>query len=135
MVLSRQEADTRTALSEPGRKSYEAFWIRAIARVILGSKSGDITVRELCDTTYITHEDISATLAKLAALERRGDGSFAVNKRAVRSWLASHRIDVRPTLDPSGYLDAPSPASSDSEDETASEVEQAVAIEDSAVED
>lgn len=65
-----------------------------------------MTVADLRDKTYIVPEDIIATLQAMDVLEhkKRGGAEAVVNKAKVRAWVESHRVDLKPPVDPEAFV-------------------------------
>lgn len=96
-----------TALSDLGRIAYIHYWSQTLARTILSCPSKKtLTVADLRDKTYIVPEDIIATLQAMDVLEqkKRGGADAVINKARMRVWVETHRIDLRPPVDPEAFV-------------------------------
>jgi histone acetyltransferase HTATIP len=62
-------------------------------------------VLELRDRTYITPDDIIATLQDMGVLEqkKRGGADVVINKAKVRAWVEARGIELRSPVDPEAF--------------------------------
>ncbi|KAF2005905.1 acyl-CoA N-acyltransferase, partial [Amniculicola lignicola CBS 123094] len=94
-------------LSDLGRRGYMHFWSSTLARTILSAPSKkSLTVMDLRNETYIVPEDIIATLQSMEVLEhkKRGGAPAVINKARVRAWVETNQVDIRPPVDPDGFI-------------------------------
>lgn len=105
-VYSVGHANTLAALSELGYRAYVHYWSQTLARVILALPAKKtVTVHDLRDETYISTEDIFATLDAMEILEHkeRGGANVVINKAKVRQWVEKHKADLRNPVDPDAF--------------------------------
>lgn len=98
-------------LSEPGKRSYEAYWSRAIAACILSAQplqteiDGETTIddtvkiQDISEKTAIGAEDVSSTLTQMRILKRNKGGALNVSKEDVRDWVKRTGTNLEPPLD------------------------------------
>lgn len=104
-VLSKREGrlgGPEKPVSELGRKSYERFWAGMIARAIIRMPNKKaITVEDLVQETYISHEDILLTLRSMGLLEfrKKGVATATINKANLRIWMDSNKASPNSPVD------------------------------------
>lgn len=99
-------ADTCAALSELGYRAYVHYWSQTLARVILALPvKKTVTVHDLREETYISTDDIFATLDEMNVLEHkeRGGANVLINKAKVRQWVEQHKVDLKNPVDPDAF--------------------------------
>jgi hypothetical protein len=77
------------------------------------------TIADLRDETYITADDIIATLQSMDVLEHRkkGGADAVVNKARVRTWAERGNVDLREIVDVNAFVSLQSEESEAGEDE------------------
>jgi hypothetical protein len=62
-------------------------------------------VLDLRDRTYITPDDIVATLQDMDVLEqkKRGGAEMVINKAKVRAWVEQHKMDLSSPVDAGAF--------------------------------
>jgi GNAT superfamily N-acetyltransferase len=94
------------ALSDLGHLAYAHYWAQTLARTLLSSPAKKpLSVLELRDRTYITPDDIIATLQDMGVLEqkKRGGADVVINKAKVRAWVEARGIELRSPVDPDAF--------------------------------
>lgn len=122
-VLSKREhrlGGPEKPVSELGRRSYERFWAATLARALLALPQKEtITVKDLCDMTYIVQEDIIPTLRSMGVLEskKRGGANESINKAKVRAWLETNKVSLDPPVDLEAFtMESVEPSDADMEE-------------------
>jgi hypothetical protein len=111
---------TSTALSDLGRLAYTHYWSRTLACAMLAIPSKrTFTIADLRDETYITVDDIIATLQSMDVLERRkkAGADAVVNKASVRAWAERGNVDLREIVDVNAFVSLQSGESDEGEEE------------------
>ncbi|KAF2134565.1 histone acetyltransferase MYST2 [Dothidotthia symphoricarpi CBS 119687] len=94
-------------LSDLGLRAYTHYWSQTLARTILGCTSKKIiTVVDLREKTYITPDDMIATLQAMDVLEqkKRGGAEVVINKARVRAWVERNKIDLWNPVDSGAFI-------------------------------
>ena len=89
-------------LSELGRKGYLGYWEARVARTILGIRAKTtLRVDQIAAECWMLVDDVMVALKEMGVLElrKKGNGSVMINKGAVRDWVASKGIDLKPPVD------------------------------------
>jgi histone acetyltransferase HTATIP len=97
---------SQPALSDLGHLAYAHYWAQTLARTLLSSPAKKpLSVLELRDRTYITPDDIIATLQDMGVLEqkKRGGADVVINKAKVRAWVEARGIELRSPVDPDAF--------------------------------
>jgi histone acetyltransferase HTATIP len=82
------------------------YWAQTLARTLLGAPAKKtLSVLDLRDRTYITPDDIMATLQDMDVLEqkKRGGAEVVINKAKVRAWVEARRMDLSNPVDPGAF--------------------------------
>lgn len=93
-------------LSDLGHLAYAHYWAQTLARTLLSAPAKKpLSVLELRDRTYITPDDIIATLQDMGVLEhkKRGGADVVINKAKVREWVIARGIELRSPVDPDAF--------------------------------
>lgn len=96
-----------TALSDLGHRAYTHYWSQTLARAIIScSSKKTLTVLDLREKTYITPDDMTATLQAMDVLEqkKRGGAEAVINKAKVRAWAERNKVDLRSPVDPEAFV-------------------------------
>jgi histone acetyltransferase MYST1 len=93
-------------LSDLGYAGYISFWSRELAIIFTTSsfkyKSHTFTLEALQDLTGFRSDDILTALKNMGLIEarRKRDGAFVISVEAAARWTKTHKIDIKPLIDP-----------------------------------
>lgn len=99
-----------TALSELGKKGYLAFWSATIARYVLSlPPKKHVTVRRISEETWLLPDDIMNALKEMKVLDVKNGASVTLNKAKLRAWANEHRVNLKPPIKETGFVQWLSP--------------------------
>ena len=93
-------------LSELGRKGYLRYWEARVASTILGIRAKTtLSVDQIATECWMLVDDVMFALKEMGVLElrKKGNGNVMINKGAVRDWVASKGLDLKPPVDEDGF--------------------------------
>ncbi|GAB7344418.1 hypothetical protein MBLNU457_2269t2 [Dothideomycetes sp. NU457] len=114
--LSRREGrlgGPEKPLSSLGKKAYQAYWSAAIARCLLNSKSGRISIAEIVQDTYLMPEDVIYALKEMNVVDTSPStdtdtetDTVTVDRARVEAWVRDNKASLTPDVKADGFLEA-----------------------------
>ena len=104
-------------ISDLGKKGYQRFWGREVARWLLEAKETDrkkgkglVTVGDVSRGTWIQGEDCLGILREMDVVERGGKGRgeverLVLDKVKVRRWVDKMGLSLEKVVDRDGFVD------------------------------
>ena len=83
------------------------YWSQTLTRTVLAFPAKKtLTIADLRDETYITADDIIATLQYMDVLEhkKKGGAQLVINKESLRTWAETHKVSLEDPVDPDAFV-------------------------------
>lgn len=108
-------------ISPMGMKSYTRYWGTEIARWLLidfeestevflaskekGKTMPKVTIKDISKGTWISQEDVLATLRQMGVVKKEGKGEECVLQlENVEKWLSDNKVSIERVVDEEGFL-------------------------------